>query len=380
MYGKATILGDFNLTLLDFGIVKFFDPATLQAYQMVVMRGACKLKNCFATFKMVALKQSCLFELCQYPIDGGKTDILAFTNQCSVNIFCRKMSHRTALEQAQYSKSRQSGFQAHGFKIVRLAHSYVHPISYLLYDITLSLLWKPYAAAMRAKILTLLVLLLVAGCSSVPSLLYKIEIQQGNVITQEMVDKLKPGMTRAQVRFALGSPMISDAFHDNRWDYVYRLEQRGQLIEQRKLTAYFEDDKLVRTDGTFAPSVAFARPQSVEPSSPVELASPGIKEESGVPAPSNTPALSSTSGNALAPESGTPSFTQPPSQATVLPLLPVEPVRPVVKEESAIPALSSAPAMSQPSSALPKPVAASSRQMPSQAADAGGKEADQPKE
>ena len=375
MYGKATILGDFNLTLLDFGIVKFFDPATLQAYQMVVMRGACKLKNCFATFKMVALKQSCLFELCQYPIDGGKTDILAFTNQCSVNIFCRKMSHRTALEQAQYSKSRQSGFQAHGFKIVRLAHSYVHPISYLLYDITLSLLWKPYAAAMRAKILTLLVLLLVAGCSSVPSLLYKIEIQQGNVITQEMVDKLKPGMTRAQVRFALGSPMISDAFHDNRWDYVYRLEQRGQLIEQRKLTAFFEDDKLVRTDGTFAPSVAFARPQSVESPRPVEPASSIVKEESGVPASSNIPA----SSNALAPESGTPSFTQPPSQAAVLPLLPVEPVRPVIKEESAIPALSGAPAMRHPS-ALPKSVVPSSRQMPSQAADAGGREADQPKE
>ncbi|MEO6563017.1 MAG: outer membrane protein assembly factor BamE [Nitrosospira sp.] len=228
---------------------------------------------------------------------------------------------------------------------------------------------------MRAKILTLLVLLLVAGCSSVPSLLYKIEIQQGNVITQEMVDKLKPGMTRAQVRFALGSPMISDAFHDNRWDYVYRLEQRGRLIEQRKLTAFFEDDKLVRTDGTFAPSVAFGLPQSVEPPSPVEPASPIVKEENGVPASSNIPA----SSNALAPESGTPSFTQPPSQAAVLPLLPVEPVRPVINEESAIPALSGAPAMSHPS-ALPKSVVPSSRQMPSQAADAGGREADQPKE
>lgn len=367
MYDKAAILGDFNLTLLDFGIVKFFDPATLQAYQMVVMSGACKLKNCFAAFKMVALKQSRLFELCQYPIDGGKTDVLAFTNQCSVNIFRRKMPYRTALEQAQYSKSRQGGFQAHGFKIVRLTHSYVHPISYLLYDITLSLLWKPYAAAMRAKILTLLVLLLLAGCSSVPSLLYKIEIQQGNVITQEMVDKLKPGMTRSQVRFALGSPMISDAFHDNRWDYVYRLEQRGQLIEQRKLTAFFEDDKLIRTDGTFAPSVGFARPQSVDPVSSIEPTSPIVKEESGVPASSNIPA----SSNTLAPESGTPSFAQPPSQATVL--------RPVIKEESAIPALSSAPAMSHPS-ALPKPAAPSSRQMPSQAADAGGREADQPKE
>ena len=106
---------------------------------------------------------------------------------------------------------------------------------------------------MRAIILTLVVLLLLAGCSSVPSLLYKIEIQQGNIITQEMVDKLKPGMTRSQVRFALGSPMISDPFHENRWDYVYRLEQKGQLVEQRNLTVYFDGDKLVRIDGTFSP-------------------------------------------------------------------------------------------------------------------------------
>ena len=56
---------------------------------------------------------------------------------------------------------------------------------------------------MRAILITLVVSILLAGCSSVPSLLYKIEIQQGNIITQEMVDKLKPGMTRSQVRFAL---------------------------------------------------------------------------------------------------------------------------------------------------------------------------------
>ncbi|SFW10740.1 outer membrane protein assembly factor BamE [Nitrosovibrio sp. Nv17] len=115
---------------------------------------------------------------------------------------------------------------------------------------------------MRAKILTLLAFLPLAGCSSVPSLLYKIEIQQGNVITQEMVDKLKPGMTRSQVRFVLGSPMISDIFHSHRWDYVYRLEQRGRLMEQRQLTVFFEGDEVVRTEGSFAPPVAFTSPPS----------------------------------------------------------------------------------------------------------------------
>jgi outer membrane protein assembly factor BamE len=380
MYGEAAILGNFDLTFLDFGIVEFFDQTALQTYQMVMMSGARKLKNRFATFEMVALKQPRLFELRQHPVDGGETDIFALTNQGLVNILCRKVPYSTALEQAQYSKTWEGGLQTHGFKIVRLAHSDVHPVSYLLYDITLSLLWKPYAAAMRAKILTLLVLLLLAGCSSVPSLLYKIEIQQGNVITQEMVDKLKPGMTRSQVRFALGSPMISDAFHDNRWDYVYRLEQKGRLVEQRKLTVFFEDDKLVRTDGSFSPSVAFARPQSVESpksaesASPVEPVLPVVKEESSVPASSG---IAGTS-EALTPGSDSPSLTQP-SQAAILPA-PVEPIKPVIQKESAITAVNGTPGISAGSSALSKPGIPPVRQLPSQAADAGGRDADQPKE
>lgn len=112
---------------------------------------------------------------------------------------------------------------------------------------------------MRLKILLLQfllpLLLLAAGCSSVP-LLHKIDIQQGNVITQEMVDKLKPGMTQSQVRFLLGSPMISDAFHKDRWDYVYYLAKKGKVREQRSVTVFFEEDKLTRIAGTMTPVVA----------------------------------------------------------------------------------------------------------------------------
>ncbi len=122
---------------------------------------------------------------------------------------------------------------------------------------------------MRAKIFTLHVLLLLAGCSSVPSLLYKIDIQQGNVITHEMLEKIKPGMTRAQVRFVLGSPVISDAFHGNRWDYVYRLEQEGRLIEQHRITAFFEDDRLTHTEGRLRPSLATS-PSKTAVAKPVE--------------------------------------------------------------------------------------------------------------
>ncbi|MDR4653001.1 MAG: outer membrane protein assembly factor BamE [Nitrosomonas sp.] len=102
---------------------------------------------------------------------------------------------------------------------------------------------------MPIKIITLLVFLsFLAGCSLAPRLLYKIDVQQGNVLTDEMLEKLRPGMTRSQVRFVLGSPLIVDPFRNNRWDYAYIQRIRGGLVEQKKLTVYFEDDRLVRTE------------------------------------------------------------------------------------------------------------------------------------
>jgi outer membrane protein assembly factor BamE len=118
---------------------------------------------------------------------------------------------------------------------------------------------------MHAKKLTLLILLLITGCSSIPSVLYKLDVQQGNIITQEMVDKLKPDMNKSQVRFILGTALIDDVFHKDRWDYVYRLVQHGNLVEEYKLTVFFEDDKLIRTVGDFSDSLASISPKYIGP-------------------------------------------------------------------------------------------------------------------
>lgn len=92
-----------------------------------------------------------------------------------------------------------------------------------------------------------------AACSLKPSFIneYKIDIQQGNVLTQDMVAQLKPGQTPDQVRFILGSPMIADIFHQQRWDYVYRY-QNGQTgaVESRKFSVFFDaQGKLERVAG-----------------------------------------------------------------------------------------------------------------------------------
>lgn len=83
---------------------------------------------------------------------------------------------------------------------------------------------------------------------------YKIDVQQGNYVTQDMVAKLKPGMTRAQVRFALGTPLVIDPFRDDRWDYIYVYRKRGEVVEQRHMSVIFKGDQLVRIDGDVVPA------------------------------------------------------------------------------------------------------------------------------
>jgi outer membrane protein assembly factor BamE len=80
-------------------------------------------------------------------------------------------------------------------------------------------------------------------------LVYRIDIQQGNVIEQDMINKLKPGMDKNQVKFIMGTPLITDPFHSNRWDYVYSMEPGGGERQQRRITLYFENDKLAYVDG-----------------------------------------------------------------------------------------------------------------------------------
>lgn len=100
----------------------------------------------------------------------------------------------------------------------------------------------------------LLALPVLAACSSAPELTsylspYKIDVRQGNFVSQEMVAQLKPGQTRDQVRFILGSPLVTDIFHADRWDYLYRYKPTYGEVQERRLTVFFEKDVLVRVAG-----------------------------------------------------------------------------------------------------------------------------------
>lgn len=94
------------------------------------------------------------------------------------------------------------------------------------------------------------------ACSAKPSFIneYKIDVQQGNVLDQDTVAQLKPGQTKDQVRFLLGTPLIADIFHQQRWDYVYRFKSgRTGQVDSRRLTVFFDaDNRLQRVEGDVA--------------------------------------------------------------------------------------------------------------------------------
>ena len=85
---------------------------------------------------------------------------------------------------------------------------------------------------------------------------YKIDIRQGNIITQDMVDQLRPGMTKRQVIFVMGTPLVADPFHQDRWDYVYNYQPGGGERVGERITVFFENDALVSITGDFVPAGA----------------------------------------------------------------------------------------------------------------------------
>jgi len=107
---------------------------------------------------------------------------------------------------------------------------------------------------MRKNFLILSICFL-SACSSLqfPGV-YKINVEQGNVVTQEMVDQLQPGMSREQVEYIMGSALIKDTFAANRWDYVYTSQRGDGPRFQKRISIFFENDKLQSFTGDFVPT------------------------------------------------------------------------------------------------------------------------------
>lgn len=107
--------------------------------------------------------------------------------------------------------------------------------------------------------------LILSGCSLTKLRLprvHKLTVQQGNVITQDMIDKLKPGMSRSQVAYIMGEPIFRNPFNSQRWDFIYTIELPGVFADERRVSLYFYDGQLAYFTGDYAPTSAVAKPQS----------------------------------------------------------------------------------------------------------------------
>jgi outer membrane protein assembly factor BamE len=147
----------------------------------------------------------------------------------------------------------------------------------------------------------LLPLLLLTACGEMPKLeapllgvedyfsSYHLDVRQGNLVSQEMVSQLKVGQTREQVRFVMGTPLLTDPFHDSRWDYVYRYDNGKGDVQQRRLSIYFDNNTLARVAGDVAPVDPNAA-STVEAPKPREIeiapaATAGVEKPAEKPAP-----------------------------------------------------------------------------------------------
>jgi outer membrane protein assembly factor BamE len=121
--------------------------------------------------------------------------------------------------------------------------------------------------AFKNSALLILMSLLVA-CGNFGNLdfpgVYKISIPQGNIITQEMVDQLRPGMTKRQVIFVMGTPLVRDPYYQDRWDYVYNFQPGGGVRGQERMSVFFVEDALINFTGDFVPTSETAETETTQ--------------------------------------------------------------------------------------------------------------------
>lgn len=118
-------------------------------------------------------------------------------------------------------------------------------------------------------LITALLTVLLSGC------IYTPDIHQGNIVSQEMVDQLRPGMNKRQIAFIMGTPLLQDPFHDNRWDYIYTNQPGGMDRMQKRISIFFKNEELSGLQGDFKPGTL----PSIEPNRDVTVDIPKIERD-----------------------------------------------------------------------------------------------------
>ena len=301
--GEAMLLRDRMLVPLDGVIHELLHLATLTAHDVVMMGTPVQLEDRLPALEMVALGEPGIHELRQHPVDRGQANLFPALEQGLVDILGGHVMPVGLLQHLQDLDPGEGYLQTRLLDIgifhaaLLSAHVFRAEIRYYRCHSTpaqndnhLRMHKFLISTALLAGAVSL------TGCSSVGDslhslgsvteiipraldkapLVYRPTIQQGNVVTQEQVNQLKPGMSRRQVRFILGSPTLLDAFHRDRWDYPFTKGVGSTPGEIRYLTVYFDNDRLVRITGDLHPQPA---DQQKPPEKPVVVKVPDWEPE-----------------------------------------------------------------------------------------------------
>jgi outer membrane protein assembly factor BamE len=232
------------LELLDFLVGEFHHGAGFEADHVIVVWPDLELEDRMPAGEVMADDQAHLLELREYAIDGGEADILAGSRQPAVQLFGTDMLGSAFAERFEDPQSRPRRLEPGVPEILPLHHlgsammRRDYPPATSLRPVTT----MQHSVTTRRKLLAVLLAGAVAG-----GCVFRVDVQQGNLLDEADIEAVQPGMTRSQVRFLLGTPVVEDPFHQDRWDYMYYLRVgRSRKPIQRWLIVEFDGD-IVRT-------------------------------------------------------------------------------------------------------------------------------------
>lgn len=231
--------GDIALQLLDSLVAKLDHLAGLETDHMVVMGTIGELEDGSGPFEIVTGHQTRLFELRQHAIDRCETELLTAFQQQPVDALGTEVPILAGFEDFEDFQARRRNLESGVPEIL----SFHGRVTLLVVSLHPSMM-KTGTLQSRPKLgLLAIASLALSAC------VYRIDIQQGNLLEEETIDQVEIGMSKSAVEFLLGTPMVADSFHQGRWDYPYYLKLgRSRDIVRRWIIVYFEDDRVARIE------------------------------------------------------------------------------------------------------------------------------------
>ena len=255
----AVLFGDGVLQTLDIFIHKLNDFAGIDTDHVIVMTAAVALKHGLGFFKVVTGNKTGLLKLREHAVDSGQTNFIAGIDQSFIDIFGGEVRVFVLLQNLQYPHPRRSDLKPCVSELLLTQHplllcygcgqmmtepSFTPAIWFIMRTFHHALVTK-FNTKLKMLLNLKRLLLLSLICASLSGCVYHVDVQQGNRLDLKDIEQVQLGMTQSQVRYLLGSPVVGDPFHPERWDYMYYfLAGRAKVADQRWVIIYFEDDRV----------------------------------------------------------------------------------------------------------------------------------------